>query len=178
MRIPHSAWYIPRAPYPSSSGTGFTWFSGSDGEGWKYRKSFHLLDELMDRIRDDGFSNESIYIIGFSMGASLAMEYALRLNYSIGGIIPIAGFIKNKEQLTADVTKESRKTPVLILHGEKDDIVPIESGTKACDILSELEFCVRIETYSAGHKIPVSAGEMIASFISDQINFTENHPSD
>lgn len=132
----------------------------------------------MDRIREDGISNDSIFILGFSMGASLAVEFGLRLKYPIGGIIPIAGFIKNKDQLTADATDESRKTPVLILHGDKDDIVPIESGEKAYNLLSKLEYCVRLETYAAGHKIPVAAGEMIASFISDQINFSLEHRSD
>ncbi len=49
------------------------------------------------------------------MGASLAMEYTLRLSYPIAGIIAIAGFIKDKDQLASDATLESRKTPILIL---------------------------------------------------------------
>ncbi|MDP6533276.1 MAG: dienelactone hydrolase family protein [Candidatus Marinimicrobia bacterium] len=167
LRIPDSVWYLPRAPYPSSSGTGFTWFSGSDEEGWKYKKSFTLIDELMDRIREDGFPNDAIYILGFSMGASLAMEYTLRLSYPIAGIIAIAGFIKDKDQLAYDATLESRKTPILILHGEKDDIVPLRSGKKSYDLLTKLEYCVRIETYSAGHKFPSAAGTMIFNFMSD-----------
>jgi phospholipase/carboxylesterase len=178
MRIPDAAWYIPRAPYLSSSGNGFTWFSGSDEEGWQYEKSFFLLNNLMNQIRDDSFSNDSIYIMGFSMGASLAMEFALRLEYPIGGIIPIAGFIKDKVRLKSDMTKLSRHTPILILHGEKDDIVKPESGRDAHDFLAEHDYCVRLETYSGGHKIPVSAGGTIKSFISDQCSFTANHPSE
>ena len=132
----------------------------------------------MNQIRDDGFPNDSIYIMGFSMGASLSMEFALRLEYPIGGIIPIAGFIKDKVRLQSDITKESRNTPVLILHGDKDDIVKPEAWQDVHDFLAEQDYCVRLETYSGGHKIPISAGGTINTFISDQINFTVIHSSD
>jgi predicted esterase len=112
------------------------------------------------------------------MGASLAMEYTLRLSYPIAGIIAIAGFIKDKDQLASDATSESRRSPVLILHGENDDIVSVESGRKTYDLLSELNYCVRIETYATGHKIPAAAGGMITGFISDQINFSRPSTSD
>ncbi|MBT3216181.1 MAG: prolyl oligopeptidase family serine peptidase [Candidatus Marinimicrobia bacterium] len=178
MRINDAAWYIPRAPYASSSGNGYTWFSGSDEEGWKYKKSFSLLNNLMSKIRDDGFSNDSIYLVGFSMGASLALEFALRVKYQIGGIIPIAGFIKDEVRLKSDATKASRTTPILILHGEKDDIVHPESGQKTYDFLSEQGYCVKLITFRGGHKIPFSAGEAINTFISEQINFASNQTSD
>ena len=35
-----------------------------------------------------------MYLLGFSQGACLAMEFMIRQEFSLGGIIPISGFIK------------------------------------------------------------------------------------
>lgn len=178
MGLPPAKWYIPRAPYKSSSGVGYTWFSGSDEEGWRYKKSFNLLHALMEQIRAEGFVNENIYIIGFSMGAGFAMEFALRLDYPIGGVVPIAGFLKHKDKLSKDITKASRKTPILVLHGDRDDIVKPESGQKSYEWLLEQGYCVRMEMYSADHTIPVSAGKLIKQFMTDQFNFLKSQVSE
>ena len=67
-------------------------------------------------------------MIGFSQGACLAIDFALRLKFSIGGIVAIAGFIKFKERFLEEASKESGDTPILLMHGNQDDIIPMPPG--------------------------------------------------
>ncbi len=61
----------------------------------------------------------------------------------------------------------SRQTPILILHGTEDDIITVDKGQKAHDLLNKHGYCVRMETYKAPHKIPLLAGAIIKDFIKD-----------
>ncbi len=166
VNLRNAKWYFPRAPYPVDQGTGYSWFRGSDEEGWEYKATFDLLDSLLDKIRAEGFPPEAIYMVGFSQGASLAMEYALRLPYTLGGIVPIAGFVKFPERLKRSATQPGRSTPVLIMHGERDTIVKPEAANNTLRFLQELGNPVRMETYPANHKIPVRAMSLIRDFVS------------
>jgi len=91
VRAPSTVWFCPRAPYPASTGKNYTWFSGSDAEGWKTKRSFTLLRTLLANLQNRGFSPTNLYLVGFSMGASLALEFALRLKVALGGVVWFAG---------------------------------------------------------------------------------------
>tara|TARA_B100000029_G_C17585296_1_gene960985 strand:+ start:779 stop:1390 length:612 start_codon:yes stop_codon:yes gene_type:complete len=158
-------WYLPRAPYNADTGKGYTWFSGSDEKGWKYEKTLDMMPKIMQRIFDDGFSPENIFIIGFSMGAGLAILFSSRLPYSIGGVIPISGYIMKKEHLLSAMTQESLNTPFLIIQGSKDEIVtPIQSRSTA-NLLISIGYNVVYKTFDAQHKIPKEAIPLIKEFI-------------
>lgn len=169
MNLEDTKWYIPRAPYKADVGKGFTWFSGNDAVGWEYAKTFELTTTLISQVLEDGFNPKDIYLIGFSMGAGLCLHVALRLDFAIGGIIPIAGFIRNPDRLFNDATDVSRQTPILILHGTEDEIVKPELGEEAYTLLKDHGYCVHHETYKVPHKIPLRAGKLIQDFMNDNV---------
>ena len=171
INLDNVKWYFPRAPYKSGVGKGYSWFSGSDEKGWDVDKTWNGMHDLLAKIQSDGFKPNEIYLMGFSQGACLTIEFALRLPYAIGGIIPIAGFIKFKEKLLEDRTEESKGTPILLLHGRQDEIIPLTASETAYNILSELKHPLYFEAYDATHKIPLDIAPMIKDFISDSINF-------
>ena len=96
INLENSEWFFPRAPYKTDSGNGNSWFGGNDEVGWKFDKTFDGMKNLINRIEKSGYSPSKIFLIGFSQGACLAIDFALRLKFSIGGIVAIAGFIKFK----------------------------------------------------------------------------------
>ncbi len=173
MNIDDAQWYFPRAPYKADSGKGYSWFSGTDETGWDIEKTRVGIHQLLADIRSEGFSPKNIFLIGFSQGASLAMEIALRLPFAIGGIVPIAGFIKFRDTLSNEATKESKATPVLLLHGSQDEIIHVIASEKAHDFFKERGNPVYFKRYDGGHKIPKRTGPIVKSFISDSFNFLE-----
>lgn len=173
MGLENTKWYIPRAPYTSDAGKGFTWFYGNDEIGWKYEKTFELTNALITQVIKDGFEPKDIYLIGFSMGAGLSFYVALNLDFPIGGIIPIAGFINHSDRLFTNATEASRNTPILILHGKDDDIIKPESSDKAYNLLIDHGYSTRLVKYQAGHKIPIEANAIIKDFIKEnEINLS------
>ncbi|NQV38610.1 MAG: dienelactone hydrolase family protein [Candidatus Marinimicrobia bacterium] len=149
----HTKWFIPRAPYKNLNGQGNTWFTGNDSDGWKFQDSFDLLNELLTQILSEGFPKEKIFILGFSQGACLAMDFMVRMSFPIGGIIPIAGFIKYSERFKHDATNQSKNTPVHLFHGEKDHIVPFNESENSMELFSSLGYDVSLTPYKAKHKI-------------------------
>ena len=173
MNIDDAQWFFPRAPYKADSGKGYSWFSGTDETGWDIEKTRVGIHQLLTDVRSNGFSPKNIFLIGFSQGASLAMEIALRLPFAIGGIVPIAGFIKFRDTLSNEATKESKATPVLLLHGNQDEIIHVIASEKAHDFFKERGNPVYFKRYDGGHKIPKRTGPIVKSFISDAFNFLE-----
>ena len=164
LRLPDTKWVIPQAPYKSDK-SGFTWFDGNDETGWKYKDSFITINSLIQDLVDQRFKYDEIFLLGFSQGACLAMEWIIRQPFSIGGAIPIAGFIKYKDRFKIDATLESKGTQVLLIHGDKDEIIHPEESEKALKLFQSLGYEINLHVLSAGHKIPLSANNLIQQFI-------------
>ena len=164
LRLPDTKWVIPQAPYQSDK-SGFTWFDGNDETGWKYKDSFITINSLIQDLVDQRFKYDEIFLLGFSQGACLAMEWIIRQPFSIGGSIHIAGFIKYKDRFKIDATLESKETQILLIHGDKDEIIHPEESEKALKLFQSLGYNVNLHALSTGHKIPLSANNLIQQFI-------------
>ena len=168
IRIPNTRWILPQAPYPLEQ-KGFSWFSGSEKSGWKFQKSFNMLDKIIEREQEKGISAESIFLLGFSQGATLAMIYTASRKFSLGGIISIAGFIRNAEKFRKKATTANHKTPILLIHGTKDQIIPVEESYKTHDLYQSLEFPSELHVFNTEHKIPLGATNLIRKFILNRL---------
>ena len=157
-------WILVQAPYIATDG-GFTWFDGNEDIGWKYQDSFDILSKLIIELNDQGFPNHAIYILGFSQGACLSMEFMIRQTFSLGGIIPIAGFIRYKERFKQDVLNESRNTRVLLLHGDKDEVILPEQSQMSFELFKDSGFETQLHILAARHKVPLQAKNLIEDFI-------------
>ena len=167
MSLKDTMWILPQAPYTAGLG-GFSWFDRDEEMGWKYQESFHILTDLIQSLNNQGFPNSDIFIISFSQGACLAMEFMIRQSFSLGGIIPIAGFIRYKKRVKQDATDASRNTPVLLLHGEKDKIILLEQSRISLKIFKDAGYKADLHIFSSGHKIPLQAITSIKNFINNK----------
>ena len=164
LNIKYAQWTFVQGPY-SAGDNKYSWFGGNEKEGWNYQESFDLLNKTILNINKNGFPKSKIFLLGFSQGACLAMEFIIRQKFSIGGIIPIAGFIGKKDKFKKDIVNGSQDTPVLLIHGSKDEMVlPVESKI-AFKLFSDLGFEVQLQTPSVGHKIPLQTKGIIEEFI-------------
>ena len=165
MRIQSAKWYIPRAPYKASAGQGHTWFSGSPDNGWKVKKTFNLLDTLIQQVQNDGFDPENIILFGFSMGGSLSLRYGLGMQCQLRGIIPVAAWVREPEELINSASLESKQTPILMIHGKDDSVVDHKKSITAAAEMKNNGFSIHLEIVSGGHIIGVYATNLIKQFI-------------
>ena len=164
LNIKYAQWFFLQAPYAFSDNK-YSWFDGNEKEGWRYQESFDLLHETILDLNKNGFSKSNIFLFGFSQGACLAMEFIIRQEFSIGGIIPIAGFIGKKDKFKKDIVNGSQDTPVLLIHGSKDEMVLPAESRIAFELFSDAGFKVQLQTPSVGHKIPLQTKDIIEEFI-------------
>ena len=165
MRIQSAKWYIPRAPYKASAGQGHTWFSGSPEKGWKVKKTFNLLDTLIKQVMNDGFDPDNIILLGFSMGGSLSLRYGLGMQCQLRGIIPVAAWVRESEELINSASMESKHTPILMIHGKDDSVVDHKKSITVAAEMKNNGFSIHLEIVSGGHIISVYATNLIKQFI-------------
>ncbi|NOZ75859.1 MAG: hypothetical protein GXO90_10905 [FCB group bacterium] len=166
-RCRNTRWYFPEAPHDLQDREGKTWFIKDASGEWNLTSAFSIVEETLHRSQADGIPVEKTVILGFSQGACLALEFGLRSPDHFGGLIPIAGFIKDPERLAAQLSPANATTPILIIQGEKDTIVPPEKAREVGSFLERQNRPVRIIWHSAGHKIPVKALREIKDFVEE-----------
>ena len=164
LNMKYAQWTFIQGPYVVSHNE-YSWFEGNKKEGWRYQESFDLLHKTILNLNKNGFPNSKIVLLGFSQGACLAMEFIIRQEFSLGGIIPIAGFIGQKNIFKNDIIDGAQDTPVLLIHGKRDEIVLPAESEIAFKIFSDAGFKVQLQTPSVGHKIPLQTKDIIEKFI-------------
>ena len=164
LNMKYAQWTFIQGPYVVSDNE-YSWFEGNKKEGWRYQESFDLLHKTILNLNKNGFPNSKIVLLGFSQGACLAMEFIIRQEFSLGGIIPIAGFIGQKNIFKNDIIDGAQDTPVLLIHGKRDEIVLPAESEIAFKIFSDAGFKVQLQTPSVGHKIPLQTKDIIEKFI-------------
>jgi len=165
LKMKDTKWFFLQGPFTIRPGE-YSWFEGNEQTGWKYKESFDLLKKMISDLNDHGFPDHNIFILGFSQGACLAMEFIIRQESSMGGIIPIAGFIHYKDRFKDEILNKDRNTKVLLIHGDKDKVVLPEESKIAHGLFSDTGFRAELHTLSIGHKIPIQAKKLIEDFIS------------
>ena len=164
LNMKYAHWTFIQGPYVVSDNE-YSWFDGNEKEGWRYQESFDLLHHAILNLNKSGFPNSKIFLLGFSQGACLAMEFIIRQEFSLGGIIPIAGFIGKKDRFKNDIVDGAQDTPVLLIHGSRDEMVLPAESEKAFELFSDAGFKVQLQTPPVGHKIPLQKKDIIEKFI-------------
>src|SRR5690606_17764379 len=79
-----------------------------------------LVDHVVAEIDGHGMPLEHVFIVGFSQGACLALEYAARHARRYGGVVAFTGGLIGETLNRARYTGDFSETPVLITGGDTD----------------------------------------------------------
>ena len=102
---------------------------------------------------------DKVFLVGFSQGAIMSYEVALRHPDSVGGIAALSGRIL--PVLKSERKKEEKHLPLAIFigHGKEDTRLPFKDGTDADNLLQSLSLKPEFHAYEGlGHTI--SAAEI------------------
>ncbi|MEQ9259732.1 MAG: alpha/beta fold hydrolase [Roseovarius sp.] len=88
-----------------------------------------FLDALMV---DEDLLPEQVVLFGFSQGTMMALHVAPRREDELAGVVAFSGRLLSPE-LLADATLS--RPPVLLIHGDQDDVVPPQSLPEAAEAL-------------------------------------------
>lgn len=131
---PDAADRIPGAPF------GYQWFPIPRFDGSSeaqaaagLQRSGQDLNAFFDqRLAYEGLGPEALALVGFSQGAMMSLEVAPRRAVAPAAVVAISGRLIRPERLAAEVTA---RPPVLIMHGDQDQVVAFEEMALAADAL-------------------------------------------
>ncbi|MCV6584305.1 MAG: prolyl oligopeptidase family serine peptidase [Marinibacterium sp.] len=126
-----------------------------------------FLDALMV---DEDVLPEQVALFGFSQGTMMSLEVAPRREDPIAGVVAFSGRLLRPEALVDDVQS---RMPVLLVHGDADDVVPPQSLPEAAEALQGAEFK---EVFAhvmkgTGHGIAPDGLSVALAFLRDKLGF-------
>lgn len=135
--LPDVKFLAPNAPDPCSNNPmGFQWFpipwlDGSSEEDAieGAERAFEMLDAYLDAVQSaEGIDASRTVLVGFSQGTMMSLHVGLRREQQLAGIVGFSGRLLRPELLADELRS---KPPVLLLHGDMDDVVPPSSLPEA-----------------------------------------------
>ena len=152
--IKNVGWYLLEAPFPVKNGEGFSWsYEKSNGQ-WEIDEPRRLLNVFFDELFKI-YDSRKIFVMGFSQGGLVCFDFVLFLHEPLGGVFPIAGFLRQPEYNGERFHSSQKNTPILIGHGTEDDRVPVESSQNAFNKLLAQGANAELLLYKGKHKIGV-----------------------
>lgn len=129
--LPRVAFVAPDAPQPLPE-AGFSarqWFEltfRDPGELWR---GVNLAGPVLDRFLDAELQRHDLparrmALVGFSQGTMMALHVGLRREAAQAAIVGFSGLIAGSEHLAGQIKS---RPPVQLIHGEQDDLIPVEA---------------------------------------------------
>ncbi|MDR0810467.1 MAG: dienelactone hydrolase family protein [Gemmobacter sp.] len=174
--LPDTVFYSPDAPEPCAGNPfGYQWFpiprlDGSDEDAAEagMRSAAEKLNAFIDaKLAEEGLEPAALALVGFSQGAMMSLHIAPRRARAIAGVIAFSGRLLEPERL---VPEAEAKPPVLLIHGDADEVVPFTDMGRAGNALVEAGF----ETYAhvmkgTGHGIAPDGLQVALAFLKERL---------
>ena len=166
--LPESYFCLPNAPNICQINSGgFEWFDLMQTDEKKIIEesliSLKKLEKLIDEKQDMlNLKFKDIYLVGFSQGTMMSIQYAISSKKEIAGVLGYSGKIFDYDLLSKNLRSRPK---IKFLHGNIDEIVPVEEMYKAVDFLKLNKFNVDYKVYeNLSHAISPDG-------LSDGLNF-------
>ncbi|MDN3656082.1 dienelactone hydrolase family protein [Ferruginibacter paludis] len=113
-----------------------------------------LLGGIMADTEAKGLNSKQVYIIGFSQGACLSLEFAARNPKKYGGVIAFTGGLIGEVLIIENYCGDFEKTKIFIGNSDRDPHVPLKRSEESKSIMENLGADVALKVYPGmGHTI-------------------------
>ena len=139
--MPDTLFLSPDAPEACAGAPmGFQWFpipwidgsSEEESQAGLIRAAADL-DAFLDGVMvDEDLLPEQVGVVGFSQGTMMALHVLPRREDPVAGLVAFSGRLLAPELLEDEVVC---RPPVLLVHGDQDDVVPPQSLPEAAEAL-------------------------------------------
>jgi phospholipase/carboxylesterase len=131
--LPDAAFVSVDAPFAHDSGFGRQWWSVADRSPPVVEAGVRRAAEFLNRFIDAelqrlGLPADAYALMGFSQGAMTVLFTGLRRASAPRAILAFSGALIAPESLATELVNHA---PVLLVHGEADDVVPAQRSRDA-----------------------------------------------
>jgi len=167
--LPDAAFVSPDAPFPCEMAPlGRQWFGLTDRQPVTMLAGTRMAAPILESFIDDqlaahGLTEDALALVGFSQGTMMALHVALRRARPCAAVVGYSGRLVGAEALAEEVVA---RPPVLLIHGDADPMVPVQSLADAVAGLNAAG--VAVESHirpGLGHGIDGDGLELGARFL-------------
>ena len=124
-------------------------------------QSLETVASLLSWLAEQGYGSERVVLMGFSQGACLLAEYALRHSVRYAGLVLLIGGAIGPDGTRWDGPAMLAGTPAYLGTSDPDDWVPVSRVRETAAVLAERGASVSLEVYDdLGHQ--VNDAELVA----------------
>ena len=133
--------------------TGFSWYDLPPHQLPGITHSRKLLGVVLAETEEQGFMPESTFLLGFSQGCLLTLEFGARHIRRLAGYIGISGYAYDTNALLRELNPDVNHGDWLITHGTDDELLPVESTRAQIRQLIDGGFNIDYREYEKTHTI-------------------------
>lgn len=149
----------PNVTYLAPAAANRTWYPysfmadvGSNEPG--ISSGISVLVGLVERIEAAGVPRDRVVVLGFSQGACLTSEFAIRNASRFGGIVAYSGGAIGPPGTTWDASRQFEGTPCFFGCSDVDPHVPEPRVRESADIFGRMGAVVTLQIYPGmGHLV-------------------------
>ncbi|MDB9455876.1 MAG: alpha/beta hydrolase [Dolichospermum sp.] len=162
INLPDYEFLLPNAPYPyPHADTGRAWYdlrTENMYAGLVESKQL-LIDWLQSLETNTGIPLSRTILSGFSQGGAMTLDVGLSL--PLAGLVVMSGY----PHPSVATLNPGNFPPTLIMHGTKDEVVPLQAAIKSRDMARSLGVAVEYHEFEMGHEINLPMLEALRTFV-------------
>jgi phospholipase/carboxylesterase len=144
--LPHAAFVSPHAPHPCGQAPmGREWFPltfRNPDERWNgVNAAAPVLEQFLDaELARHQLPPNALALVGFSQGTMMALHVGLRRAAAPAAIVGYSGMLvlKNDSDVEGYAPQIRARPPVLMIHGDADDLIPAQALFHSTQALAAL----------------------------------------
>jgi phospholipase/carboxylesterase len=145
--MPDAAFVSPHAPEPCGGApTGRQWFALTFRDPDERWKGVNAAAPILNRFLDAELARRklpasALALVGFSQGTMMALHVGLRRATAPAAIVGYSGLFVLPDNAEPEVVAAEVKSrpPVLLIHGDRDDLIPVQALFHATQALAALD---------------------------------------
>lgn len=144
--LPHARFVAPNGPEACDMAPmGYQWFSLQDRNPVSMlagiQRSVPLLNAFIDaELARDGLGDEQLALLGFSQGTMMSLYTAPRRPKQMAAVLGYSGALLGSDTLATEAVS---KPPMFLVHGDADQVVPVQALHAAVADLQSAEIPVQ-----------------------------------
>ena len=129
------------------------------------RASQKQVEALIERENARGIPANRIILAGFSQGCAMTLQTGLRHAETLGGLMCLSGYVPLSASVPTERTQASLATPIFMVHGLHDGVIPIARATQSRDLLTSMGYQIEWHEYVMQHSLCQDEIEHIGAWL-------------
>jgi phospholipase/carboxylesterase len=129
------------------------------------RASQKMVEAFIANEKARGIPASRIILAGFSQGCAMALQTGLRHPETLAGLMCLSGYVPLSATVPTERTQASLKTPIFMVHGRADGVIPIQRAEASRNLLASMGYEIEWHEYMMQHSVCAEEIDHISAWL-------------